>query len=75
MPEVITKEMEEIRLMIMQTVAARNALKAQMQAWYETHAHERFGDAHKLITTDATLQELDAHYKRLWDYYNKKQTA
>lgn len=75
MSEVVTKEMEEIRSMIIQTVYKRNSLKNEMEAWYINHPNQRFEKMHKLITTDAALSELDSHYKRLWDYYNKKEMS
>jgi len=75
MSQVITKEMDEIRLMIISTVAKRDNLKKEMQEWYEQHPNERFKNMNKLITTDATLSELDSHYKRLWDYYNQKEAS
>lgn len=70
MNEIITAEMADIRQMIMATVARRNALKMAMQEWYDTHPGERFTQSSELITVDATLSELDSHYKRLWDYHN-----
>lgn len=69
MTEIITSEMEEIRRLIVITLAKRNALKAEMAQWYEAHS-ERFERSHELITIDSTLSELDTHYKRLWDYHN-----
>jgi hypothetical protein len=75
MSQVVTKEMEEIRSMIILTVAKRDALKKEMQEWYEKNPSIRFQNMSKLITTDATLSELDSHYKRLWDYYNQKEIS
>lgn len=72
MTENITKEMEQIRMLIVETVAKRNALKDEMQAWYDANPSQRFAKMNQLITTDAALSELDSHYKRLWDYHNKK---
>lgn len=72
MSQVITKEMEEIRSMIIVTVAKRDSLKKEMQEWYENHPNKRFENMNRLITTDAALSELDSHYKRLWDYYNNQ---
>jgi hypothetical protein len=69
MKEIITGEMEEIRRLITETVAKRNALKSEMAQWYDAHS-ERFERANELITIDSTLSELDTHYKRLWDYHN-----
>lgn len=69
MREIITGEMEEIRRLIVETVAKRNALKIEMAYWYETNA-TRFNRSNELITLDSTLSELDSHYKRLWDYHN-----
>ncbi len=72
MKETITAEMEEIRNLIVATVARRNLLKQEMQRWYASAAHHRFEQTNELITVDATLSELDSHYKRLWDYHNTK---
>jgi uncharacterized protein len=69
MTEIITSEMEEIRRLIVATVAKRNALKTEMAQWYEAHS-KRFARTNELITVDSTLSELDSHYKRLWDYHN-----
>ncbi|MDD3596128.1 hypothetical protein [Sulfuricurvum sp.] len=75
MTEIITSEMEEIRRLIVETVAKRNALKLAMQEWYENNSGKRFGQMTDLITVDSTLSELDSHYKRLWDYHNSKSRA
>lgn len=72
MTEIITSEMEEIRRLIVETVAKRNALKKAMEEWYESKQVQRFTHMTDLITVDATLSELDSHYKRLWDYHNVK---
>jgi len=69
--EVITPEMSEIRTLIMRTVAKRNALKAEMEDWYETHSGERYDRASDLMLVDGILSELDLRYKTLWDYHNK----
>ncbi|HLD22584.1 MAG TPA: hypothetical protein VJA83_01490 [Sulfuricurvum sp.] len=74
MSEIITSEMEEIRHLIALTVVKRNALKIEMEYWYETRS-ERFYRTNELITVDSTLSELDSHYKRLWDYHNTKSIA
>lgn len=71
MEYIITSEMEEIRQLIAQTAAKRNVLKIEMENWYETN-NKRFDRTNELITVDSTLSELDSHYKRLWDYHNKK---
>ncbi|MBN2869438.1 MAG: hypothetical protein JXK04_00620 [Campylobacterales bacterium] len=72
MKETITAEMEEIRNLIVATVARRNLLKQEMEKWYAGAANQRFEQTNELITVDATLSELDSHYKRLWDYHNTK---
>ncbi len=72
MTEVITKEMEEIRHMIVETVARRNALKLEMQEWYDRFPGERFGKLKDLIATDGVLSQLDTHYKQLWDFHNSR---
>jgi hypothetical protein len=74
MSEIITSEMEEIRHLIALTVVKRNALKIEMEQWYETRT-ERFYRTNELITVDSTLSQLDSHYKRLWDYHNTKSIA
>lgn len=74
MPEIITSEMEEIRRLIVETVAKRNTLKIEMKKWYESNTG-RFCRSNELITVDSTLSELDSHYKRLWDYHNSKSFA
>lgn len=74
MQEIITTEMEEIRRLIVETVAKRNALKLEMEHWYESNS-KRFPNTNELITVDSTLSELDSHYKRLWDYHNTKSKA
>ncbi len=74
MEYIITAEMEEIRHLIAQTAAKRNALKIEMENWYETN-NKRFNRTNELITVDSTLSELDSHYKRLWDYHNTKSKA
>lgn len=71
MNEIITSEMEEIKNLIIQTAARRNALKLEMENWFKNNA-KRFPNANELITVDSTLSELDNHYKRLWDYHNGK---
>jgi hypothetical protein len=71
MEYIITAEMKEIRTLIVQTVAKRNALKIEMENWYKQNT-KRFEYTNELITVDSTLSELDSHYKRLWDYHNTK---
>ncbi len=75
MNEIITEEMKQVRSMIIETVAKRDYLKQELEAWYEKHPNKRFEHTNKLITTDAILSELDSHYKRLWDYYNTKEVS
>lgn len=74
MNEIITNEMVEIRNLIIETVAKRNALKLEMEQWYESNS-KRFHRTNELITVDSTLSELDSHYKRLWDYHNGSSRA
>ena len=75
MAEIITKEMQEIRGLIAQTVAKRNALKTEMEEWYERFPNERFGKFKDLIATDGVLSQLDTHYKHLWDFHNARKEA
>jgi uncharacterized protein len=72
MNEIITREMQEIRTLIAETVAKRNALKAEMQEWYERFPTERFGKFKDLIAADSVLSQLDSHYKKLWDFHNAR---
>lgn len=71
MNEIITEEMKQIKMLIANTVAQRNALKDEMQEWYERFPTERFVKLDNLITIDGMLSELDSNYKRLWDFHNK----
>jgi uncharacterized protein len=72
MNEIITKEMSEVRQLIAKTVAKRNALKVEMQEWYDRFPNERFGKLKDLIATDGVLSQLDSHYKQLWDFHNAR---
>lgn len=58
--------------MIAQTVAKRESLKKEMQAWFEQHPSGRFERSGELMLTDSTLSQLDTHYKRLWDFHNNR---
>ena len=71
MKENITAEMEEIRRLIVETVAKRNAIKLDMEQWYQNN-NERYDRTNELMTVDSTLSQLDSHYKRLWDYHNHR---
>jgi uncharacterized protein len=70
MSEIINKEMQEIKQMIIQTVAKRDSLKNEMQEWYDRFPNVKFKRLQDLITTDNLLSQLDSHYKRLWDFHN-----
>ncbi len=72
MAEVITREMEQLRHMIAQTVAKRESLKKEMNAWFEQNPCSRFERSGELMLTDSTLSQLDTHYKRLWDFHNNR---
>ena len=72
MNQIITPEMKEIKYLILQTVMQRNALKNEMQEWYEKHPRESFPNMNNLILVDATLSKLDSSYKNLWDYNNAR---
>lgn len=76
MNEIITEEMNQIRMLIANTVAQRIALKDEMQEWYDRFPAERFAKLDNLIFIDDKLSELDSNYKRLWDFHNRAiQTA
>ena len=70
--EVVTEEMQQVRHMIANTVAKREALKAEMQEWYERSSNERFSKIKDIIAIDNVLCELDTHYKTMWDFHNKR---
>ncbi len=71
MNEIITEEMNQIKMLIANTVAQRSALKDEMQEWYERFPTERFAKLDNLISIDGMLSELDSNYKRLWDFHNR----
>ncbi|MCW8821992.1 MAG: hypothetical protein OQK45_07170 [Sulfurovum sp.] len=71
MNEIITEEMNQIRMLIANTVAQRSTLKNEMQEWYERFPTERFAKLDNLIFIDGMLSELDTNYKRLWDFHNR----
>ncbi len=70
--EVITPEMQQIRSMIIQTYAQRDAIKSEMEVWYDTYPGAHFPKMNDLVVTDATLSKLDSFYKKLWDYHNAR---
>lgn len=70
MNEIITEEMKQIKMLIANTIAQRNAIKDEMQEWYERFPAERFAKLDNLIAIDGMLSDLDSHYKRLWDFHN-----
>lgn len=72
MTEIINSEMHQIKIMIAQTVAKRDALKSEMQSWYDSFPNKRFTKLQDLFLLDTTLSQLDSQYKRLWDFYNVK---
>lgn len=71
MNEIITEEMNQIKMLIANTVAQRSALKDEMQEWYERFPAARFAKLDNLISIDGMLSELDSNYKRLWDFHNR----
>jgi hypothetical protein len=68
--EILTPEMQEIRSMIVNTVTQREAIKSEMELWFEQHPKQNFPKMQNLILVDATLSKLDSFYKQLWDYHN-----
>jgi hypothetical protein len=68
--EIITPEMMQIRTMIIETFAQRDAIKNEMEMWYNTYPGTHFPKMTELVVTDATLSKLDSFYKQLWDYHN-----
>jgi len=70
--EVITPEMQQIKSMIIETYAQRDAIKNEMEVWYNTYPGAHFPKMKELVITDATLSKLDSFYKKLWDYHNAR---
>ncbi len=70
--EIITPEMQQIKSMIIETFAQRDAIKNEMEMWYDNYPGAHFPRMKELVVTDATLSKLDSHYKQLWDYHNAK---
>jgi hypothetical protein len=68
--EIITPEMQQIKTMIIETYAQRDAIKNEMETWYNTYPGTHFPKMSELVVTDATLSKLDSFYKQLWDYHN-----
>jgi len=68
--EIITPEMMQIKTMIIETFAQREAIKNEMESWYNTYPGNHFPKMTELVVTDATLSRLDSFYKQLWDYHN-----
>lgn len=75
MAELITKEMNEIKIMIASTCAKREALKNDMQTWYDKFPTKKYERLNELIITDSVLSELDSNYKRLWDFNNSNKES
>ncbi len=68
--EILTPEMQEIRSMIINTVTQREAIKSEMELWFEKYPKQNYPKMQNLILADATLSKLDSFYKQLWDYHN-----
>ncbi len=75
MAELITKEMQEIKVMIALTCAKRETLKNDMQTWSDKFPTKKFERLNELIITDSVLSKLDSNYKRLWDFNNAKERS
>lgn len=71
MTEIITEEMHQLKMLIMQTISKREGLKKEMTNWYVKFPNVRFDKLDNLIVIDSMLSELDSNYKRLWDFHNK----
>lgn len=71
MTEIITDEMQQLKLLIMQTITKREGLKKEMTSWYSQFPNTRFKKLDNLIVIDSMLSELDSNYKRLWDFHNR----
>jgi hypothetical protein len=62
--------MATVKARIAETHARRNALKAEMEAWYQAGNGKRFHKLEHLTAIDAELSALDACFKRMWDARN-----
>lgn len=62
--------MATVKSRIAETYARRNALKAEMEAWYQAGNGKRFHKLEQLTAIDAELSALDACFKRMWDARN-----
>ena len=71
MTEIITEEMQQLKLLIMETISKREGLKKEMTNWYVKFPNVRFEKLDNLIVIDSMLSELDSNYKRLWDFHNR----
>jgi uncharacterized protein (DUF4213/DUF364 family) len=59
--------MQATRTAIATLFSRRDALKAEMEAWYSGGRTRHFPKRAELETIDAELSQLDSRYKRLWD--------
>jgi hypothetical protein len=59
--------LELLQQKIAQTVAQREALKAEMAAWYDERPNGPFPKRQQLTAIDADLSRLDSCFKRQWD--------
>ncbi|WP_078117842.1 Rossmann-like domain-containing protein [Thiosocius teredinicola] len=64
------ERMTATKARIAETFARRDALKAEMLAWYDAGNQKRFPKRGELEAVDVTLSELDTRYKRQWDARN-----
>lgn len=60
-------ELDALRKAIAETVAHRNRLKAEMEAWYGGGHRGRFPGRAELAEVDQRLSDLDTRFKRGYD--------
>ncbi len=62
--------MARVKAQIAETYARRDALKAEMEAWYQAGHTQRFPEREQLAAIDVELSALDLCFKRMWDARN-----
>lgn len=61
------KEMQSCKAIISELYGKREALKNEMDTWYNNASSGRFPRFNELQEIEKTLSQYDSRYKRLWD--------